>query len=75
MDSVMPENVSDLRCPDYSNGFLYIIEDDDYNYGLVDWHGNELIPMEQSRISLTGDGKTLVVAEDYENAMTYTVNY
>lgn len=75
VDSVMPENVSDLRCPDYSNGFLYIIEDDDYNYGLVDWHGNELIPMEQSRISLTGDGKTLVVAEDYENAVTYTVNY
>ena len=74
-DSVLPDEVSEIRAIQFTNGFLYKTINDDYDYGVVDWHGNELLPMENSDVEATGDGTTLMVNVDYDHAICYTINY
>lgn len=59
----------------YGSGMFYGTVDDDYNYGLIDWHGQELFPCEYSGIELTGDGKYVYVETDYESGDLYQLTY
>lgn len=59
----------------YGSGMFYRIEDSDYNYGLIDWHGEELLPCEFSGIELTGDGQYVYAEVDYESGDIYQLTY
>ena len=65
----------DVRALYYGSGMYYRIGDDDYNYGLIDWHGEEILPCEYSDISITGDGKYVYVEVDYEEGDLYQLPY
>ncbi|MBO7710241.1 MAG: WG repeat-containing protein [Lachnospiraceae bacterium] len=75
VETVLDKAHSDARVLYYGNGLLYRFTDEDYNYGLMDWHGNELLPAQYDSIELSGDGSILLVNTDYSNCEQYTVDY
>ena len=75
-DTVLDSDHKDVRVLDYSNGFLYKVTTPDYDYGLIDWHGNELLPNSYNNIDLSGDGNYLLARSDYNSPYTlYQVTY
>lgn len=54
---------------DGAGGLLYRVNDSDYNYGVIDWHGNVVLPVEYDDADISGSGKYLAVKTDY-NAPT-----
>ena len=74
-DTAVPEDHLDVRALYYSNGLLYIFNDENYNCGLMDWHGNEILPAQFKDLSLSGDGKLLLANVDYESCSVYEVDY
>lgn len=64
----------DVSCAYYSNGFYYIIRDEDYNEGLIDWHGNVIFPCEYSDVSLSGDGRYALVEVEYGEYELYLLD-
>ena len=75
VETVLDQAHSDARVLYYANGLLYTFTDENYNYGLMDWHGNELLPAQYDSIELSGDGSMLLVGIDYSNCELYTVDY
>lgn len=51
------------------SGIYYRTEDAEYNEGMIDWHGNEIIPCENDDIMISGDGKYVLVDADYGDSM------
>ena len=51
------------------SGFYYRTEDAEYNEGMIDWHGNEIIPCENDDIVISGDGKYVLVDADYSDGI------
>lgn len=63
-------------CLDGSSGLLFKSTNEDYDYGVVDWHGNVVLPCEYSSINLSGDGKYLLVRKDYNSMYElFSVDY
>ena len=75
VETVLDQAHSDAKVLYYANGLLYTFTDENYNYGLMDWHGNELLPAQYNSIKLSGDGSMLLVGIDYSNCELYTVDY
>lgn len=59
----------------YGSGVFYEVTDSDYNHGVIDWHGNVIIPCEFKGVELSGDGKYLLVEVDYHTADLYELSY
>ena len=74
-DTVLDDAHKDVRALDYGSGFLYQFTDEDYNKGLIDWHGNELLPAGSTELGLTGDGSVLMAGVDYSSSILYAVDY
>lgn len=51
------------------SGLYYRTEDAEYNEGMIDWHGNEIIPCENDDILISGDGKYVLVDADYSDGI------
>lgn len=66
------ENVYALTC---ASGMLYKIRDENYDTGLLDWHGNELLPTDYSDMSVSGDGAYLLVNVDTYTSVLYKISY
>lgn len=49
---------------DYSYGKYYKASDADYNYALIDWHGELVFPYAYDDFSLSGDGAYLMAEKD-----------
>lgn len=47
------------------SGMYYKVSDADYNYGVIDWHGNVIVEIKYSSIDMSGDGQYLLLQEDY----------
>lgn len=60
---------------DYSSGYYYRVTDADYNYGMIDWHGNVILPCEYDSIYLSADGQYALVSKDYQTYQIYTLDY
>lgn len=62
--------------PEYSSqGFYYSTMDEDYYAGLIDWHGNELLPCEYTKIDLSADGNYVIaLSSDYNTCEFYALN-
>lgn len=56
-----------FHCMDGSSGLLFKATSEDSKYGVVDWHGNVVLPCEYTSIYLSGDGRYLLVLKDYKS--------
>lgn len=60
----------------YCSGIFYQVETNDGKYGLIDWHGKEIVPATNDyRMKATGDGKYLIVSPDYKSSELYELIY
>lgn len=71
------EGYDRVRACDYGSGMYYEVHDADYNEGLIDWHGNELLPCKYSDIAFSGDGQYVLARskENYSTCNIYQVTY
>lgn len=60
---------------DFSAGAFYKVRDADYHCGLIDFHGNVVLPCEYEDIALSGDGHYALVDVDYERSELYELDY
>lgn len=60
---------------DYGGGLYYRVNDASYSYGLIDWHGNVVLPCAFRDISLSGDGEYALAEPDYGSYEIYQLNY
>lgn len=74
-DTVLEDKYDKISALEYCSGLLYVTKNDDGDYGLIDWHGNELLPCDYYGITASGDGNYLLVRNDYDDADIYTVTY
>lgn len=54
-------------------GMYYLVRNADYMEGMIDWHGEEVFPCIYDDISMSYDGKYLLITEDYSNYVLYEV--
>ena len=60
----------------YCSGIFYQVETNDGLRGVIDWHGNEILPaVYEYSIKATGDGKYLLVSPDYKSSELYELTY
>lgn len=59
----------------YASGIYFCVTDADGNKGLIDWHGNEVLPCEYVSMKASGDGQYLLVSKDYSNYDLYQLSY
>ena len=59
----------------YGSGVFYQVNDDSYNYGMIDWHGDVIIPVQYKGVELSGDGQYALVEIDYHTAELYALTY
>ena len=74
VDTVLDDAHKDVRALESGSGYLYQFTDENYNKGLIDWHGNELLPVGSSELELTGDGSVLLAGVDYSSGILYAVD-
>lgn len=63
VDTAIDEAYESARVLEFSAGMLYSVTNEDYDYGVIDWHGNELLPCEYNDVSLSADGRYLIAQE------------
>ncbi len=64
-----------VSCLLYSSGALYKVQNEDGYYGVLDWHGGEVLPCEYERVSLSADGGYLQVRTDQMETLLFEVSY
>lgn len=69
------EGYDQVRPFSYGSGVFYRVNDADYNYGMIDFHGNVVFPCEYESISLSGDGRYALVNPDYDESELYELDY
>lgn len=60
---------------EYGSGVYYSVRTDDFLYGVIDWHGNVILPAEFSSLKITGDGQYIVATRDYNKGEIYQLTY
>ena len=70
-----PVSYDTIRALSFGSGILYEVADADYKKGVIDWHGNEILPCQYDDVALTGDGQHLIVEVDYNNTDIYDISY
>ena len=63
-----------IYCLEYSDGKLFKVTDENYNYGVIDWHGEVVVPCEYYGVELSGDGQYLLVDVDYSTSKLYAIS-
>ncbi len=69
------DGYSSVSCLNYSAGALYKVQDQSGQYGVLDWHGNEVLPCIYYGISLSSDGNYMEVQVSYSETSCYLVSY
>ncbi len=73
-DTVL-EGYESIYALDYGAGFFYEVLDENYNSGMIDWHGNVIIPCEFANIELSGNGKYVLTNNYDEPYVIYELEY
>lgn len=60
---------------DSGSGYYYRVTDSEGNYGVIDWHGEVVLPCEYDNVNMSGDGKYLLVSKDYKNYQILALTY
>lgn len=75
VDTVI-DDYENIYCLDGSSGLLYRVTNADYDYGVIDWHGNVIFECAYDHISLSGDGRYLLTRMDYKSPyVLYEIAY
>lgn len=72
VDTVV-EGYDRVRYAEYMAGMLYTVTDSDYNYGVIDWHGNVVLPCTYQGVSFSADGRYMLADVSYDEAELYEV--
>ncbi len=64
-----------VRPMEYGSGIFYTVTDADYKKGVIDWHGNEVLPCTYADVELSADGQYLLADIDYDHSALYQVTY
>ena len=64
-----------MYAADNTSGVFYRVRNADSKYGLLDFHGNVVIPCEYTGLDMSGDGKYVLVDIDYDNSAIYEITY
>lgn len=75
VDTTLEEEYQSMYCLDFSAGRLYKVTDKDYNSGLIDWHGNVVMPCQYKGFSASADGKYLLAEVDWDKCELYEIGY
>lgn len=67
------EGYEDVYPLNYLGGMFYRVTNEDYDYGVIDWHGNVVLPAQYNSINASGDGMYLLADVDYETQELYEV--
>ena len=59
----------------YASGVFYRVRNADGGYGLIDFHGNEVLPCEYKDVAMSGDGRYVLVEVDYDNTVIFELSY
>ena len=65
----------DVYALSYGSGVFYQVKDESRNYGMIDWHGNLILPCEYRSIDLSSDGKYALARIDSKTANLYELTY
>ena len=58
----------------YGSGLYYTVVDANYSRGLIDWHGEVILPCEYDTLALSGSGRYLLTLKGYgEPAVIYEI--
>ena len=69
------EGYDSVACLYFGSGMLYETSDENYNSGLIDWHGNVLLPVEYWDVDISADGQYLLLNLDGDNCVLYKITY
>lgn len=69
------EGYQRVRAAEYGSGIFYTVTNENYDYGLIDWHGNVIFPCEYNDIDLSADGRYALVSISYDKAQLYELTY
>ncbi len=74
-DTVLDGTHSDVDSLNYTNGLIYRFTGEDDRYGVIDWHGEEVLPAEYTSISVSGDGLLILADVNYDESAVFSVSY
>ncbi|MBQ8638375.1 MAG: WG repeat-containing protein [Lachnospiraceae bacterium] len=66
LDTVL-EPFNSVYAMEYGSGFYYRVTNEDYDYGMVDWHGNYVFECAYNDIEISGDGNYVMVQKEYSD--------
>lgn len=67
------EGYADVYPLSYTGGMFYRVNTEDYDYGMIDWHGNVVLPAQYTSVEASGDGLYVLADVDYETQELYEV--
>ncbi len=74
VDTVL-DDYENMFCLDYSSGLLYKVSNKDHKAGVIDWHGNVVMPCEYNGFSMSADGQYLLAEVDWDKSELYAVKH
>lgn len=67
------EGYDKVTALEFGSGKLYEVCNADDQYGVIDWHGEIVLPLEYDAVDLSGSGRYLIADIDYKNSVIYEV--
>ena len=74
VDTVL-ESYDYMYVADNTQGVFYRVRNLEGKYGLIDFHGNVVIPFEYTSLDMSGDGKFVLVDIDYDSSVIFELTY
>ena len=72
----MLEGYERVSALDYTGGIYYRTTNANYDYGMIDWHGEEILPAEYDTLSVSGSGRYLLTQKTYKDPyIVYEISY
>lgn len=73
VDTVV-EGYANIAHLEYTAGIYYKVYDGSC-YGMIDWHGNEILPCQYASVATSSDGQYALVSVDYDHYEIYRLSY
>lgn len=68
------EGYDSVYAMDAGYGMYYRVRNAEGKEGMIDWHGEEVLPCIYNDVSMSHDGNYILITEDYMNFVIYEVN-
>lgn len=74
VETVIQTPYNSMYALEFSRGMLYKVTNESYDYGVIDWHNETVLPMEYDGVEVSGDGAYLLVTKGKET-LIYAIDY